>query len=919
MKRLATAIATALVVAVLGASAQADPSDYGIESTSASATSVQAGAHPDLTFSVRLKKDSEGKLPSPTQDFFFDLPPGLLANPNAVPTCTAAQLITTDLNDPSNETGCPQASQVGVVEVELIEVGVTSPLAPIFEPIYNMEPRFGEPARLGFIAELFPVLVDTRLRPEDEYAATALVEGASSLVSVLSATNTIWGVPADESHDAQRITSYEATHPPVGVPHTESGKRPANLVPVPYTLNPTRCGVAQGVNFTAIPYALPDLSFEAFAPMTPNSGCGPLDFKPQMSIAPTTDQAETGAGLAVALTFPTDGLEHPNLLVEAAQKKAEVTLPEGVTVNPSQAVGLGVCSEDDFARETSTSAPNEGCPETSKIGSVLAESPLSSIPAKGALYIAKPYQNPAHTLIALYMVLKIPERGVIVKLVGKVEPDSKTGQLITTFDDIPQLPVSSFELHFREGARSPLVTPPACGTYQSTARFISWGGQTVTLHPVFQVNHGVNGGPCPQGTPPFNPGFTAYAISEDAGAFSPDYLRLTRQDGDQDLTRFSTTLPPGMVAKLAGVSRCPDAAIDAAKVKSGSEELANPSCPANSEIGHVLGGAGVGSVLTYAAGKVYLSGPYQGDPLSVVGIVPAVAGPFDVGTIVTRQALSLDPDTGEAQVDGSRSDPLPHILAGIPLKVRDIRVNVDRPAFTLNPTGCEREDFRAQLWGGGLDVFSSADDSPVSLSEDFRAANCSLLGFKPRLSLKFSGGTTRGAHPALRAVLRPRSGDANIGSAQVTLPRSAFIEQGHFRTICTKVQFAAHQCPAGSIYGHVRVFSPLIDEPLEGPAYLRSSSHQLPDLVFALHGIVDINVVGRIDSVKGRLRSTFESTPDLPASKLVLSMQGGQKGLFVNSTNLCTHPNRAIVEFTGHNGKVRDFSPAVKTSCRARH
>ena len=790
----------------------------------------------------------------------------------------------------------------------------------LFEPIYNMEPRLGEPARFGFIADILPIFIDTRLRPEDGYAASAMVEGASSLVPLASAVNTIWGVPADESHDAQRITPYETIHNN-GSPETPNGKRHANLAPIPFTLNPTRCAISQGMGFTLIPYDLPDLQARSFAPMSPNTGCEQLEFKPQMSLAATTNQAESGSGLDVELSFPKKGLESATLPAEATQRKAEVTLPEGMTVNPSQANGLGVCSEADLARETPTSVAGTGCPEASKIGTAWAKSPLLEEPAEGSLYVARPYENPFASLIAVYLVLKVPARGVVVKLAGKVDLDPKTGQLTTTFDDIPQLAVSSvFKLHFNDGARSPLVTPSACGTYTSTAKFTSWANPQapVVLKPSFEVTRGPNGGPCPSGTPSFHPGFTAGTISNNAGSYSPSYLRFTRSDGEQDLTKFSATLPPGLVAKLAGVSRCPDSAILAAKAKSGQEEVASPSCPANSDVGRVLGGAGVGSVLTYVGGELYLAGPYNGDPLSVVAIVPAVAGPFDIGTVVTRQAVSLDPETGQGRVDGSRSDPLPHILAGIPLRVRDVRAYVDRPKFTLNPTNCRQLRFQAQLWGGGSDVFSSADDSPVSLSSRFQAANCSLLGFKPQLTLKLSGGTRRGSFPALRAVLKPRPGDANLGAAQVTLPRSVFVEQAHFRTICTRVQFAAQGCPAGSVYGHVRAFSPLLDEPLEGPVYLRSSNHQLPDLVFALRGIVAVNVVGRIDSVHGRLRSSFESIPDVPASKVVLQMQGGQKSLIVNSTNLCAGTNRAVARFDGQNGKAHDFEPVVQSSCGAK-
>ncbi len=914
MRRLVIALVVTLAAGAFAAGAQADPSEYAIESASASLSTTQAGAHPNLTITFRLEKDPEGKLPSTTSVASFKLPPGLLANSNAIPQCTTGQLLSTDPEDPSNQTGCPQASQVGVTEVELFNA--QGDLLTFKEPIFNMEPH-GEPARFGFIAELVPVLISAEVRPEDEYAAVARVEGPSSLVPLLSASSTLWGVPADESHDTDRITVYEAAHTG-GVPDTPSGKRPAGLAPVPFTLNPTRCGHPQGIDLTAIPYALPSLEAKAFAPLPPNTGCELLSFEPAMSIRPTATQAESGTGLQVELSLSVEGLEDPDLPVGAAVRETKVTLPEGMTVNPSQAAGLGVCSSAEFERETASSLPNEGCPETSKIGSAVGESPLIDEPVEGSLYVAKPYENPFGSLLAVYFVFKVPSREVIVKLPAKVELDPQTGQLVTTVKDIPQVAVaSSFELRFREGPRSPLVTPPACGRYESTVELTSWAapGKPVILHPPFEIVGGVNGGPCPVGVQPFRPSFTAGTLNNNASSFSSTYLRLTRQDGDQELTRFSATLPPGLTAKLAGVSRCPDQAIEAAKAKTGMQEQASPSCPASSEIGHVLGGAGVGSVLTYTEGKLYLAGPHNGAQLSAVAIVPAVAGPFDVGTVVVRQVLGLDPDTGRGRVDGSRSEPLPRILAGIPLRVRDVRAFVDRPEFTLNPTNCDPFSFKAQLWGGGLDVFSSADDVQTSLGSRFQAANCAVLGFKPKLSLKLKGGTRRGAHPALRAVVTPRNGDANTASAQLTLPRSAFIEQSHFRTICTRVQFAANLCPPGSIYGHVRAFTPLLDEPLEGNVYLRSSVNPLPDVVFALRGVVDLNVVGKVDSVKGRLRTTFNSIPDAPLTKAVVTMQGGKKGLFVNSTNLCTAIKRASAEFGAQNGRAHDFNPAVGNSC----
>jgi hypothetical protein len=531
--------------------------------------------------------------------------------------------------------------------------------------------------------------------------------------------------------------------------------------------------------------------------------------------------------------------------------------------------------------------------------------------AEGSLFVAQPYDNPFGTLIALYMVVKIPDRGVIVKLPIRVESDPRTGQLRSVVEGIPQLPVSSFSLHFRQGPRSPLVTPSRCGTYIATANFSSWGGHFSSLSPSFRIDSGLDGGACPSGPPPFAPGFAAGSLNNNAGSYSPFYMHLTRRDGDRELTKFSTTLPPGLIAKLAGVAQCRDALIEGAKGRSGRDELSSPSCPAGSLIGRVSAGAGVGGSLTYAEGKLYLAGPYRGASLSAAAIVPAVAGPFDLGTVVTRLPLRLNPRTGVVTADGEHADPIPRILAGIPLRVRDVRAYIERPRFTLNPTSCDPLRTTAMIWGGD----SSGAESAVSLAARFQAANCARLGFAPRLNLKLRGATKRGGHPALRGVLRPRPGDANLAGLVLRLPHSAFLEQSHIRTICTRVQYAAGACPKGAVYGHARAFTPLLDEPLEGPVYLRSSNHQLPDLVVALHGIVDVEGVARIDSINGGIRATFTGVPDAPLSKVVVSMQGGKKGLIVNSTDLCAGTHRADAELLGHNAKRRTIQPAIGAGC----
>jgi hypothetical protein len=451
----------------------------------------------------------------------------------------------------------------------------------------------------------------------------------------------------------------------------------------------------------------------------------------------------------------------------------------------------------------------------------------------------------------------------------------------------------------------------------------------VTRTASFNIERGVDGGACPSGnTPPFHPELQAGTLNNAAGRFSDFNVRLSRKDGEQEFTHFSIKLPPGITGKLAGIPYCSDAAIAQARsrtgIHGGQEELDHPSCPAASEIGHTLVGAGVGSILTYVPGKLYLAGPYNGAPISMVAITSGVVGPFDVGTVVIRQAFRIDPETAEVFIDATGSDPIPHIIQGIPVHARDIRAYVDRPQFTLNPTSCERTSTASTVVGSGLDFGSDADDNPITVTSPFQAADCAALSFDPKLRLQLLGGTKRGSHPAFKATLHMRGfGEAAIKRAQVTLPHSEFLENAHIKTICTRVQFKAgagngSQCPAGSVYGYAKATTPILSDPLTGPVFLRSSEHQLPDLVAALHSPtgIDFDLVGRIDSVKGGgIRNTFEAAPDAPVSTFTLTMQGGKKGLLVNSTDLCKGTHRADVSFDAHNGKQKDFPPELKAKC----
>jgi hypothetical protein len=938
--KLRTSILVSLIAALAltlapPASAEFDFEEFDVTFTDAEGQTVsQAGSHPfQMTTSLRLFPNDGSEPFETVKDILVRLLPGFVGNPSAVPTCetadflTATQLITPEDGKP-NISSCPGATALGVVSANLRPSKESTEEGVLHGAVYNLKPPPGVAAKLGFWLGGIPVTVEAGI---EESPPNRLIAGPTNIAQVLEVVASelvLWGTPADAAHDPLR---GRCLNPLKG---TSLGKCPASLSEVPFLTLPRACEGPLETHYRIDSWQKPGFWIEgsttthdAVGNPLGMTGCGKLDFGPEVGVQPTTTSAESSSGLEVAIDVADEGLLNPEGLAQADIAATELRLPAGMTVNPSAAEGLGVCSKAQFEASSLTV---KGCPDASKLGTLEADTPvLENHTLKGAFYLAqqddpstkaKGAENPFDSLLAAYLVIRDTELGVFVKLPAKIETDLSTGQIVTTVKDLPPYPLEAVKVHLRSGPRAPLITPPACGTYETEVILTpSFGQAPLTTTSSFQIDSGPGGSPCPQGgTLPFNPGFEAGSVNSAAGRFTPFAMRLTRADGEQDLTKFSATLPPGLTGKLAGLSKCPDAAIEAAKAKSGRSEQASPSCPASSRVGSVLAGAGVGAALTWAGGSLYLAGPYNGAPLSVVAIVPAVAGPFDVGTVITRVALDLNPTTAEVEVDGSRSDPIPHILQGIPLKVRDIRVFADRPQFTLNPTSCDPYATQAQIFGSGIDVFNAADDAPALRSARFQASSCASLGFKPKLAFKLKGGTKRGGHPALTATYVPRAGDANLESLLTRLPRSAFLDQAHIRTICTRVQFAANACPKAAQYGTIEATTPLLEAPLKGPVWLRSSNHNLPDLVFDLQGLVDVEVSTRIDSIKGGIRANIEGAPDAPITKVVLRMQGGRKGLIVNSRNLCSKPSKASAQLAGHNGRASSSKPVLKPNCRGK-
>lgn len=892
-RTVCAAIIAVAAAACLPAAAQAS---FGFlpaaEGFSAAATKADgspvtaAGTHP-YAFKLHLGFDTEGGAQD-LRDLTLHLPPGLLVNPMAIPEC------------PSVFGACPNSSQVGVVSVG---AGGTTTQAKVF----SLAPSFGTAAAFGFLLSGTPVVLAAHLREGDAGLDLAL-EGLSKSLGLEETELTIWGTPWEEAHNPERGFVFGSVPAPV------------SQIKSYLTLPTTPCGSA--LPYTAAATSWQGQSAAAGAGTPALSACNKA--LSILAVQLMTDVGAARTGLAFNLDVPSGGgILNPGGIARPAIKTAVVSLPEGLTINPSLGAGLGVCSEADFARESAGSEPGAGCPNNSKIGSVTLDGALGlAEPMAGSVYLAKPYENPAGTLLAVYVLARSPGRGLIVKSQGKIVPDPTTGRLLATFDNLPRFLYTHFDLTLREGQRSTLVSPSACGAYPTDLQIASWAEPQAFKHEAstFFINHGEGGGACPGGgVPPFHPGLLAGSINPTARAFTPFYLRMTRTDGEQEITSYSASFPPGLLARIAGVGECSDAAIAAAKARTGphggAEEQAAPSCPASALIGHTLAGYGVGSVLAYAPGNLYLAGPYHGAPLSVVAVDSALIGPFDLGVVVVRSAIRIDPRTAQASIDSAGSDPIPHILAGIPLHLRDIRVSVDRPDFTLNPTSCDHGQVLSTLTGAGADPFSPADDSTATSTQRYQLLNCSVLDFKPKLSLRL-GALRHGAFPSLRATYAPRAGDANLGAVSVTLPPAVFLAQNHIRTVCTRVQFAARACPAASVYGHARAITPLLSEPLEGPVYLRSSRVAVPDLVADLRGRgIEIEVPARIDSSRAGIRANFEGLPDAPVTKFTMVLDGGKRGLLQNGEDLCRAKPRANARFVAQNNETAVGHPKLTVKC----
>ncbi len=913
--KICAALGVLLVFCMAPVSAEADfgiqPGSLHVEALNQDGTpDFQAGTHPyefvvHFSLNTESSGDSEG---GEMRDAIGLLPPGLVGNPSAIPSCPAQDLV-------SLVPTCPGDTQIGVLKAT-VSGGISASTA-----IYNLTPPPGVPARIGFNLFGANTLQDASVLTSQGYR---LEVGAFNIpVDINEATEIIWGVPPAAGHDAERECVKPSGH------GTFLGCS-SDISPGTFLTLPDSCSTPPELTLRVDSKLAPGVFDEQSAVLRDGGGnaasltnCDAVPFSPEVAAQPTSNQASSAAGLGFKLALPNEGLLNPSGIAETQPVKTEVVLPQGVTVNPSAASGLAACSQEAFIH--ANGEPGVGCPEASKLGTLVAKTPLINESIEGSVYLAAQHANPFGTLAALYIVASSPERGILVKQAGRVDINEATGQLTTTFDGLPPLPYSSFELNLREGPRAPLTMPLGCGEYQTVARlypFSSPGAATVRTAP-FTVSSGPEGGGCvgSEAQLPNGPSFEAGTETPLAGLFSPFVLKVTRGEASQQFKALNIALPVGLLGSLVGTTECSNAQIAAAESRSregeGAIEQANPSCPASSELGTVTVGAGSGTPL-YVQGKAYLAGPYKGAPLSMVNIVPAIAGPFDLGTVVVRTALYVNESTSQITV---KTDPLPTSLQGIPLDVRSISVAIAKKNFTLNPTNCEASAVHAEV--------SSPAGSVAQVQNRFQVGGCNGLEFKPSLKLYFSGQMKRTGNPAVKAVLtQPAGENANLSGATVILPKGMLIDNSHISNPCTRVQFNSKPvpgegCPATSILGTAKVWTPLLEEPEEGKVYFRSNGgeRQLPDLAVALRGRVPLQLLGFIDSVgkKGaevrRVRSRFLNVPDAPVSRFELKLAGGKKGLLENSKNLCKSSDRAKFQLAGQNGKTENTEPLVQVSC----
>jgi hypothetical protein len=912
MRRLLCGVLVAAAWMVFAPSAMAG---FGLQRFSEAATKqnrsldVQAGSHPyalTTTFSLTNPEviDHRPIAQGNPKDVRLELPPGFVGDPNATPKCSYNEFAAGGV--------CPNDTVVGVATTWFATV---EEIQYVDDPVYNVEPPPGVAAEFGFKgANIEPVFLDASVRTGGDYGITVNVRNITEAVGVYASKVTIWGVPAEASHNTLRGSCLrvvdesgggglgpgedeqegpaESKEGPNGEPTSIC---PVNVPVLPLLTNPTSCGVARTATLSMDSWQEPGNFVSDTASMPEVSGCEKLDFSPTIGVTPDGTAGSTPSGLNVEVHVPQEATLNPVGLGEADVKDTTVTLPAGVQLSPGAADGLQACSLTQIGLDN---AEQPSCPEASKIANVKIKTPLLEGELEGAVYLAAPQnfaglpENPFSSLIAMYLVAEEPAAGVLVKLAGEVKLNETTGQIESTFKNTPQLPFSDLNLEFYGTDRAPLTTPALCGAYGTTASFTPWSSEepvAVSAKP-FEITSGPAGAPCsdPQ---PFGPGFQAGTTNIQAGAFTPFTLTMTRPDGDQALSRVEMQLPPGLLGTLANVKLCPEAQANAG------------TCGEESLIGHTIVSAGLGNdPYTVTGGRVYITTAYGGGQYGLSIVNPADAGPFvleEGRPVILRAAIYVDPHTAALRVV---SGPLPTILDGIPLQIQRVNVTVERPGgFTFNPTNCN-----AMAIDGTL---SSSEGAGAAVSSPFQVTNCARLGFAPKFAVSTSGKTSRadGASLAVKLTYPTGPNYANIAKVKVDLPKQLPSRLTTLQKACLAAVFEANPagCPAASIVGHAKAITPVLPVPLEGPAYFVSHGGEaFPSLIFVLQGYgTTVDLVGTTFISKAGITSnTFKTVPDVPVGTFELTLPEGKFSALAANGNLCTSKLAMPTAFVAQNG-----------------
>jgi hypothetical protein len=846
--------------------------------------SRQAGGHPDLSVFFKVHTGSNGIPTEAVRDVDVDLPDGLVGNPTGIPTCSPADLV----NFPgAGGADCGMGSQVGVAEIVAWAGGIVT---HVKVGVFNLSHGPDVPAVFGFNFTNVVGLITARVRPGD-YGISSGSVSISQAEAVESVRLTLWGVPSDPSHDTLRSDHRLQLGPGELFNAPEALATKTQSPRVPFLTSPPRC-TDEPLAFTIRgdswehPGAFDTRRVSADEDGTPFvfEGCEAVPFQPSVDVRPLAHGADGPTGLNVDLRVPQP--QDPDGIASAHVRQVKVTFPEGVSVSPSSAAGLGACAPAEIGLGTNVPP---SCPASSKLGTIKIDTPLLADPLEGDMILAKQIDNPFGSLIAMYVAVKGP--GFYLKLPGRVDLDPVTGRVSATFDNTPQLPFSRMQVDFNGGSQAPLATPTACGTYTTHVDVTSWTSDVpVGLDSPMTIDQNC-------AVKPFAPSFAAGTSNPLAGQFSPLSFTLTRADGMPFLSQITTALPSGLLADIGSVPQC------------GADAAAVGSCPVASRIGSTSVLSGPGAQPLGLTGNVYLTGPYKEAPFGLSIAVPTAgqAGPFDLGVVVVRAGIYVD-RKGLVTV---KSDPLPTIIDGIPLRLRQVNVTIDRPDFTFNPTSCVKQSISGsfQALGGG------SSDQAVA----FQPGGCGDLDLKQKLAFKLTGksSTKDGSHPGVDATLTSAAGGANVSKVEVKLPLSLALDPDNAQGLCKPEQRVALSCPASSIVGTATAVS-VLPHPLTGPVYfvegLRKTAsgrtvRTLPKLWIPLSGdgvTIDADADSNVDS-SNRLVTTFHDIPDAPLKSVNLKITGGKHGILVVSGKRGTcGPDRTLdSRFTGYNGETK--------------